>query len=267
MKNAKKIRKYATLQYNTSQPLIDRIQLWSYGSNPQSFQEFVFSKLNIQKQEHILELGAGTGKLWEENYKKVPSKCNIVISDFSDLMLEKAKVNLHGLNLPIRYELINVKDIPYPNASYDKIIACHMLYHVPDLQKGLKEISRTLKSGGKLFASTVSVKHMAELKSFLSDMNFNQFGREENHSNFRVENGKEVLSPFFSKVNYYEYINLVKIPKVEPLLTYIKSMCPLKKDRILKSKFKEIEDAIGKIIDVDGYFHITGISGLFIASK
>ena len=82
MKNSKTVKDYAKLQYNTHQNLIDRMNLWSYGTNHVSLHKWIFNKIQLQEYERVLELGCGTGQLWLENSRNVPSTCSIVLSDF-----------------------------------------------------------------------------------------------------------------------------------------------------------------------------------------
>ena len=63
MSNRKTIKEFAEQQYKTHQNLDVRINLWSYGSNPDSLKKWIFSKIQVQENERILELGCGTGNL------------------------------------------------------------------------------------------------------------------------------------------------------------------------------------------------------------
>ncbi len=259
------IRNYAKIQYNTPNLLNDRINLWKFGLNPQSLTKWIFSHLKLKEHEQILELGCGTGKLWADNYTQVPNTCKIVLSDFSERMLDNARMNLKGIDLNIKFENINAEKIPYPEHTFDLIVACHMLYHVPDLSKALSEISRTLKPNGRFISTTVSVQHMAELNSFLSRFNLHKRDRQKYYNEIHIETGREILEPYFSNIFCYEYINPVEIYEVTPLLTYIKSMFPKEKYPDFQLKEADIQNAIQSIIDIDKKFTITGISGLFKA--
>jgi len=43
---------------------------------------------------------------------------------------------------------LDITDIPYPNKSFDLLMANHVLEHVPDDTKAMSEIRRVLKPGG-----------------------------------------------------------------------------------------------------------------------
>jgi ubiquinone/menaquinone biosynthesis C-methylase UbiE len=269
MSNRKTIKEFAEQQYKTSQKLNSRINLWSYGSNPESLQKWIFSKIQLQENERVLELGCGTGQLWFENFNKVPSTCSIILSDFSKEMVNKAKENLGQQNLPIEFEIIDAEKIPYPDNNFDVVIACHMLYHIPNIQKALRSINNLLKPEGRFIATTVSKNHLQELKDFLFE--FGIYSQEKtwgkNFSEFRNETGREVLIPFFSEVKFYEYINEVKINSVIPLMNYIESLYTGEELAVFNEKKKEVEIALSKILEKKSEFKITGISGLFEAKK
>lgn len=261
------IKNYAKIQYNTPNLLNDRINLWRFGLNPQPLTRWIFSHLQLKEHEEILELGCGTGKLWVDNYTQVPNTCKIILSDFSERMLDDAKMNLREINLNIKFENINAEKIPYPEHTFDLIVADHMLYHVPDLSKALSEISRTLKQDGNFISTTNSVQHMSELDSFLLKFNLHKQDRQKKFSEFHLETGRDIMEPYFSKIDCYEYINPVEIYEVTPLLIYIKSMFPKEKYPDFQLKEADIQNAIQSIIVTDKKFKITGISGLFEAKK
>jgi ubiquinone/menaquinone biosynthesis C-methylase UbiE len=265
MKNRKTVKEYAELPYKTPQNLNARINLWSYGTNPESLQKWIFSKIQLQENERVLELGCGTGQLWLENLEDIPATCSITLSDFSKEMVNKAKNNLQPLNLPIDFEIIDAENIPYPNQVFDMAIGCHMLYHIPDIPKTLMSINRVLKPGGRFISTTVSQQHMRELNDFLFEFGLYSDERMKLFSEFKNETGREVLKPFFSDIKFYEYVNQVNIRSVEPLMSYIDSMFPIEESSDFQDKKGEVKEAISKILKKKSEFKITGISGLFDA--
>ncbi len=267
MKNNKIVKEYAEVQYKTHQNLTNRMKLWSYGSNPESLQKWVFSKIQLREHERVLELGCGTGQLWLENFKNVPSTCSIVLSDFSKKMLSKARENVQPLNLPIKFEIIDAEKIPYPNQIFDVVIGCHMLYHIPNIEKTLIAINRVLKPGGRFISTTISRQHIRELMNFLSEFRLYSDERLKLFSEFRNETGREVLKPFFTEIELYEYINHVNITSIEPLMRYIETMFPKEHNPNFQEKMRQVEEAIIKILEKRSLFNIKGITGLFEAKK
>ncbi|MFW9820562.1 MAG: class I SAM-dependent methyltransferase [Candidatus Thorarchaeota archaeon] len=267
MKNYNTIKQYAKRQYKTNVNLGKRINLWSFGTNPESLCNWIFSRVKLQKKERVLELGCGTGQLWLENLKEIPLNCSIVLSDFSKKMLNTAKKNLASLKLPIKFKIIDAENIPYPNQSFDVVLACHMLYHVPNIQKALLSINRVLKPNGRFISTTVSLNHIQELKDFLSKFDLNIEMKKKLFNEFRNETGKEILKPFFKEVELFEHINPVKIPSVDPLIKYIESMFQKDYYPNFQEIKPEIEKALIKTIKKDSVFKMKGISGLFQAKN
>jgi len=267
MKINKSVKEYAKLQYNSHENLTNRMNLWSYGSNPESLPRWIFSKIQLQENERVLELGCGTGHLWLENYRDIPSTCSIVLSDFSQQMLDKAKENLQPLNLPINFKIINAEKIPYGNQNFDVVIGCHMLYHIPNIEKALVEITRVLKPSGRFISTTVSQHHIRELKDFLSEFGLYSDEKLKLFTEFRNETGRDILKPYFTEISFEEYINHVSITTLAPLIKYIESMYPKEKYPNFQDVKPQIEDAISNILEKDSKFEIIGISGLFKAKK
>jgi ubiquinone/menaquinone biosynthesis C-methylase UbiE len=267
MKNNRTVKDYAELQYKTPQNLTNRMNFWSYGSNPESLQKWIFSKIQLRDHECVLELGCGTGKLWVENFRNVPSTCSIVLSDFSEKMLSKAKENVQSLNLPIKFELIDAEKIPFPDQSFDVVIGCHMLYHIPNIEKALIAINRVLKPGGRFISTTISQQHIREIKDLLSDYGLYTTERMNFFSEFRNETGRGILKSFFEEIVLYEYINHVKITSIEPLMRYIESMFPKEHYPNFQDKKHQVKEAIIKVLEKKSVFEIKGIAGLFESKK
>jgi SAM-dependent methyltransferase len=50
---------------------------------------------------------------------------------------------------------VDIMNIPFPDESFDYIICAHVLGHVPDEKKAIKELFRVLKSDGTALISTI----------------------------------------------------------------------------------------------------------------
>jgi len=160
--------------------------------------------MDIPKNGRILELGCGNGILWRTNAQSINENWDITLSDFSEGMLESAKQNNHSDKF--KYELIDVQDIPNADETFDVIIARHMLYHVPDIDKAICEVRRILKPDRKFYVSTNGIEHMQELETLVTsydaniDINLKKFAVR-----FGLENGGDILKKYFGNVSMEEF--------------------------------------------------------------
>ena len=55
-------------------------------------------------------------------------------------------------NIHLR-DVVDIQNIPYPDNHFDLIINIHVLEHIPDDKKAMKELQRVIKPGGSAFIS------------------------------------------------------------------------------------------------------------------
>ena len=141
-------------QYATAKNLNTRISIHDkYSTNKMGFGNWIVSNYRLEKGMSVLELGCGTGDMWR-NRENLISTCNkLILSDFSDGMVATAKHNIGNYD-NVEYRIMDIQDIPYENETFDVVIANMMLYHVPDIEKGLSEVRRVLKRGGCFYCAT-----------------------------------------------------------------------------------------------------------------
>ncbi len=201
-------------QYKTAGRLNTRISIHDkYSTNQQGFGNWIFSHYRFYQGIRVLELGCGTGSMWLEKDEMI-RYCNpLILSDLSNGMLATATETLKKYDT-IVFREIDIENIPYPPDSFDAVIANMMLYHVPDLAKGLGEVRRVLKEGGTFYCATYGEHGMMEYIGSL----FSGFGIETMiNTNFTLQNGREALSPFFADVQRADYIDSLAVTDVEDL--------------------------------------------------
>ena len=186
-------------QYRDSSNLSARIRLHRlFSTNGYGWHRWIFDHLtDLPDYARILELGCGRGDVWAENRDRIPSDWEITLSDLSPGMIEEARLNLSGSGRLFDYEVIDAQSIPYPEATFDGVVANHMLYHVPDRAKGIAEIHHVLKPGGLLFAATNGSDNMSALWDMLDTAVRAEFDRVANR--FRLEDGERELQEVFPK--------------------------------------------------------------------
>ena len=246
-------------QYSTAENLTKRMSIHEkYSVNPQGFGNWIVSQYRIEEGMSVLELGCGTGDMWAGQDALIARCARLILSDFSEGMLVKARETLRKQQ-KIEFQRIDIQDIPYPDDSFDVVIANMMLYHVPDIQKGLGEVRRVLKNTGTFYAATYGENGMM---AYLSSL-FSAYGiRNESNHQFTLQNGNAQLSRFFADVRRMDYIDALAVADTEDIADYIGSLTGMAALRNLP------RDLIVSVLNEhkkDGILHIPKEYGLFIA--
>ena len=251
-------------QYKNAKNLNDRISLHEkYSTNSQGWFNWLFEKIDFSKVNRLLELGCGNGKLWQENTIDLRNR-EIFLSDISEGMVEEVR---NKLGSDFNCIVVDAEKIPFKDAYFDSIIANHVLFYLNDLNQGLKEIRRVLKSNGVLYCSTYGSKHMKEItdivQSFDSRINLS------NHSLYDVfglENGESILKEYFTSVQRMDYQDSLEITESKPLIDYIMS-CHGNQNEILGPKLNEFKEYIEELLVNNGKIIVTKQAGLFICEN
>jgi ubiquinone/menaquinone biosynthesis C-methylase UbiE len=267
MSSATEPEELRTGQYKDATQLDARIELHRrFSTNAQGWPRWCFEQLDLPAEADLLEVGCGPAFIWVENTDRIPGGWRILLSDFSAGMLADADDRLRGAGHAFTFQQIDAADIQLPDSSFECVLANHMLYHVPDRPRALREIHRVLRPGGLLFATTLSGDTLFEMGHAVRTATARTtFQPMRMAGNFLLDNGAAQLEPYFPNVETRLYADALEITEAEPLLAYYRSM-------ILDDPFREDElAAIGAWVEQqiarDGAFHVRKSAGVFRARK
>lgn len=251
-------------QYKNAKNLNDRISLHEkYSTNKQGWFNWLFNQIDFSRVNRLLELGCGNGKLWQENRIDLRNR-EIFLSDISEGMVEEVR---NKLGSDFNCIVADAEKIPFKDEYFDSIIANHVLFYLNDLNLGLKEIDRVLKSDGILYCSTYGKYHMKEITEIVQ--NFDSRINLSNHSlydNFGLENGESILKECFYNVQRMDYQDSLEITESKPLIDYIMS-CHGNQNEILGPRLNEFKEYIEELLKKTGKIVVTKQAGLFICKK
>jgi SAM-dependent methyltransferase len=158
-------------QYATEAPLEARRSIYAGAEGPDP-REVAFAAIAEAAPERVLEVGGGPGELSERVMRELGAE--VVMVDVSDRMVELARAR--GVDARVG----DVQELPFAAGEFDVAVAAWMLYHVPDLDRGLSELARVLRPGGKLVAVTNGRDHTLELRRLAGERAWEpRFRREE----------------------------------------------------------------------------------------
>jgi demethylmenaquinone methyltransferase/2-methoxy-6-polyprenyl-1,4-benzoquinol methylase len=112
--------------------------------------------------DRVLDVATGTGDLAVELQGRVGGDGEVVGLDFSESMLELARVKAPG----IRFEQGNALELPYPDASFDAATAGFGVRNYSDLHQGFAEMRRVVRPGGRVVVLEMTTPQRPPLSWF-----------------------------------------------------------------------------------------------------
>jgi len=98
--------------------------------------------------QDVLDLAAGTGDLALGAARRVGASGRVVAADLTPGMM-RVGARREGSG-EVAWAAADALDLPFPDASFDRILIGYGLRNFPDLPRSLREILRCLRPGGRL---------------------------------------------------------------------------------------------------------------------
>ena len=118
-----------------------------------------------------LDVACGTGDLALELARRVGPGGEIVACDFSEQMLELARVKAANRDAavphaPIRVEWANALDLPYADDEFASATVGFGARNFSDLDAGLREMARVVRPGGRVVVLEITTPTRPPLSTF-----------------------------------------------------------------------------------------------------
>jgi demethylmenaquinone methyltransferase / 2-methoxy-6-polyprenyl-1,4-benzoquinol methylase len=114
--------------------------------------------------DSALDVACGTGDLAIELSRRVGADGEVIGSDFAQEMLERARAKAPAL----QWELGNALDLPYASNRFDAATVGFGARNFSDLDRGLAEMARVVKPGGRVVVLEITTPHKPPLSTFYS---------------------------------------------------------------------------------------------------
>jgi demethylmenaquinone methyltransferase/2-methoxy-6-polyprenyl-1,4-benzoquinol methylase len=114
--------------------------------------------------DSALDVACGTGDLAIELSRRVGADGEVIGSDFAPEMLERARAKAPEL----QWELGNALDLPYVSNRFDAATVGFGARNFSDLDRGLAEMARVVKPGGRVVVLEITTPRKPPLSTFYS---------------------------------------------------------------------------------------------------
>jgi SAM-dependent methyltransferase len=198
-------------QYASTDNLRTRRSVWGPGPEGVSPVDVLRTAVVAGQPARLVEIGCGTGQ-FARSVVDVSPDIDYVATDLSPAMVDATRA------LGITAEIASADVLPFGDDSFDAAVAAWMLYHVPDLDRTLRELRRVLRDGGTLHVATNGGQHLADL---LRDA-----GGEPLVTQFSSENAAEVLGRHFGHVAQRDVETRATFPDHATAQAYLASFAP-----------------------------------------
>jgi ubiquinone/menaquinone biosynthesis C-methylase UbiE len=170
-----------------------------------------FSDVNTAFAERAIELGPSQGMILDAGTgtARIPilicqrrPQWQITGIDLAQSMLDVGQKNIEysGLQDHIKLELVDAKQLPYPDACFDMVVSNSLVHHLPDPLPFLLELKRVLKSNGAILMQDLIRPDSQErlnaiVEKVVADCNAHQqqLFRDSLHAAFTLDEVSELL--------------------------------------------------------------------------
>lgn len=252
--------------YPDSTNLESRRQIYRYQIPQISLPEWILSHLKGPVGS-VLDVGCGPGFY----LGKLRERANRLVGvDLSPGMAGEAR------NVTSHVAVADAQSLPFSDGLFDTTMALHMLYHVPDIERGVSELRRVTKSTGTVLVVTNGTDHMLGIRDTFDRVLHDLIGRPSDpvlssSRRFRMEEGGEMLSKHFDAVARDDIRAEIAVTETEPVVRYLMSITSyhehkLPSDVAWDSVMNAFTDEVERLIERDGAFRTPTHAGLFVCS-
>jgi len=224
-----------------------------YSENRASFTDWVLARLAATAGDRVLDVGSGPG-----DYHAGLARARLVAIDLSAGMLAKVSVPRAQAD---------AQALPFRDASFARVLCAHVLFHVPDIPRALREMRRVLMPRGRAVIVTNSRATMRPLFEMQNAIALELGIAEESSvaARFGLEDVDVVREVFpTARVDVYE--DAFRFAAAEPVLAYVSStfvgLLPADtRAEYLGRLARRVEAVIAR----EGVFRVPKRSGCFVA--
>ncbi len=130
------------------------------------WRERAVDRAEVGPGSDALDVCCGTGDLALELRRRIGPDGRVVGCDFSEPMLELAREKSGERALPVEFGWADALELPYGDRSFDAVTVGFGARNLADIDRGLAEMARVLRPGGRLVILEITRPRREPLASF-----------------------------------------------------------------------------------------------------
>ncbi len=253
-------------QYADSQKLAARARLNSeYTIAETPWFPWVVKKLPLAPGQRVLDIGCGPGWFWAATAKSLPEKLDLTLADQSAGMVQEALDRCRPLPFgAVQGQQADATALPFPDGSFDIVVAMHMLYHLKDQAAGIAEMARVLKPGGVLAVTTNGAGNMRNMYALTTL--FGSPPQDPAGVAFGYDAAERLMGARFGNVMMEEHPSRMRVTEPEDVFLALTSYPP--GDGASESQLAAFRATIAQAFrDGNGVLEVAKESALFLSRK
>ena len=259
----------------TSKDLLTRIDIHEkYGSA--NIDQWTTDLLKPQPGMNILDIGCGAGKQCFLFYDYTKGEARIIGGDFSEELLERARVKNRELGAGIDFQFLDFnKPFDFADNTFDLCTSAFAIYYASDLAFTFGEAHRVIKPGGRLFVSGPLPENKQMFYDIIKEATNKTIPPMPGSSRFKGDIFN-TIDRIFAKTELHKFENHLTFPEVAPFIEYVRAS--LSEDRRLwtsmfngkeeyEALIQSIQDVATRWFERDGKLVMTKVVGGILAKK
>jgi ubiquinone/menaquinone biosynthesis C-methylase UbiE len=253
------------VQYRSDSNLAARQSLYRFQQPRVAIQSFAFDLAELRGDEVVLDAGCGNGSYLAELQRREHQGL-VTCLDMSPGMLAAASAQR-----PDALVVGDAQRLPFVDASFDVVLAMHMLYHVPDRARAIADFRRVLRPDGVFLALTNADGHIDELNRIIAAAVEDatgeyRFDQTRSFLVFSAESGGDELAQSFTRVERHDADSFLMIGEVQPVVDYAASMHVIVDLPAIDADaaLRGVARRVASIVDRDGVFRVSTRVACFV---
>ncbi len=262
---------YLRYQYGTAEKLKIRIASHErYSEQALDFHAWVLQWLDLAPGLTVLDVGCGSGVYHRALGRH---RTRVIACDRSPGMAQEVLAQAEQHRLPVVACQAEAEGLPFAAGSCDRVMANHMLYHVPHQEQALRELRRVHKPGGRVVMATNAADHGQRFRALHAEVAGERSYTPAGNSAGRFTlDDLPLVQRVFADAERHVVRNAFVFPTAEAALAYyasglVDAITEREADGSHREKLLPIMAArIQAIIEREGVFRVPKDAGCFVAS-